>query len=456
VIKKTPMPFQFFGAKHLASGFHKTLCDVPGLGKTIQAILAAMMVGAKTVLVACPASVRLNWFQEFEECVGHTRGLDVISYNGASLPKVRERLRDKYDVFIPDEFHFLKNMESQRTGAIFSDSRGLARRASYIWPLSGTPVLNRPRELHVILRCLAAKKIHPYVDFDMFAQKFCAAYYDGMGINTKGASNLDELSMRIMGGPSPFMLRRTKAEVFPELPQRIVRRMPIEVSPADWRLVLEVEKGIVDREAYISAASRFQENFSQLGDNARLRRATGTAKVRAVAAFTDDLLETVEKISVFTWHHDVTDGLVAEFAQRGLGVSVYPSGGSDKAKKASTMRFREDPNCRVFIGNMLSAGTGINDLQYVCNDVVFAEVDWVPGIMGQAIDRVDRMDKKFKEPVNAYIPYIPGSLESAMLGSGDGKTRVINRLVDSDHGSMSWLTAPQLGMDFSSFLGDLV
>lgn len=446
------MPFQVAGATHLASGFHKMLADVPGLGKTIQAILAATMIGAKTFLVSCPASVRLGWYEEFEECLGHTRGLDVISYNGASIPGVRNRLRDKYDVFIPDEVHFCRTMEAQRTSAIFSDSRGLARRARHIWPLSGTPVLNRPRELHVVLRCLAAKKIAPYADFDAYAQRYCGAYWDGIGINTKGASNLDDLSARIMGGPDPFMLRRTKAQVFPELPQRIVRRVPIEVSAADWRSVADLEREIVDREAYISST---MENFSQLGDNARLRRATGVAKVRAVSAFVDDLLGTVGKVAVATWHHDVTDGLLADLSQRGIGCVVYPSGGTDAAKKAATDRFQQDDNCRAFLGNMASAGTGINGLQHACNDVVFAEVDWVPGTMGQFIDRVDRMDKKFPDAVNAHIPYIPDSIESAMLRSGDGKTMVIDRLVNSEHGSSSWLSVPS-GMSGLSFLGGLI
>lgn len=442
------MPFQTLGSKHLASGFIKMLADVPGLGKSLQAIMAATMIGAKSVLVTCPASVRLGWYEELEECVGHTRGWDIISYNGASIPGVRSQLRDKYDVFIGDEIHFCRTMEAQRTGAIFSDSCGLARRARHIWPLSGTPVLNRPRELHVVLRCLASQKISPYVNFEDYAQRYCGAYYDGMGINTKGASNLDDLARRIMGGPDPFMLRRTKAQVFPELPQRIVKRVPIDVSAADWKAVEDMEREILDREAYISSV---KENFSQLGDNARLRRATGIAKVRAVAAFTSDLLETVDKVVVFTWHHDVTNGLIAEFGNRGIGGVIYPSGGSDTAKKAATDRFQSDPNCRVFLGNMAAAGTGINGLQHACNDVVFAEVDWVPGTMGQAIDRVDRMDKKFPEAVNAYIPYIPRSLESAMLKSGDGKMRVIDRLVDSEHGKSSWLN-----LYSGSILGDLI
>lgn len=436
-VNKVLKPFQLVGAKHLASagnGFRKALCDVPGLGKTVQALAAASMIGAKTILVSCPASVRLGWYQEMEECFGHTRGLDVISYNGASSPKVREKLRDKYDVFIPDEFHFLKTMDSQRTGAIFSDARGLARRADYIWPLSGTPILNRPRELYVILKCLASDKISPYTNFGDFATQFCGAYWDGMGVNTKGASNLADLSQRILGGDDPFILRRTKAQVFPELPQRIIKRFPIEVSREDWKTVQDLEEEIVNREAYISS---IHENFSQLGDNAKLRRATGIAKVRAVASFVDDLLETVGKVTVFAWHKDVVVGLRDQFAARGLGCSVYPSGGSDEAKKASTMMFRNDPNCRIFLGNMIAAGTGINDLQHACNDVVFAEPDWVPGVMGQAIDRVDRMDKKYKEAVNAYIPYIEGSIEGAMLRSGDGKTKVIGKLMGDE--VSSWM-----------------
>ena len=278
------MPFQVAGAKHLASGFHKMLADDMGLGKTLTSIAAALLVGAKTALVTCPASVRPSWAQELDETLGHRKGWDIISYNGASIPKVRATLRDQYDVFIGDEIHQCKTLGSARTSAIFSDSHGLARRATYKWVLSGTPILNRPRELHVVLKCLAAKKIHPYVDFDAFAAKFCGAYFDGRAINTRGASNLDDLSARVFGGTDPFSLRRTKAQVFPELPQRIISRTPIEVSAADWKASADIPETRPATSRWILDIVHPASSFSRL-TVALVRRLSGvTLMVPSCAA----------------------------------------------------------------------------------------------------------------------------------------------------------------------------
>ena len=436
-MKKTLMPFQVTGERFLMNSYHALLAWEMGLGKTCTTISAIEKLGLKNILVICPASVRSGWKLEIEECLGKDEGRrwDIISYNAATDPKHRANLADSYDVIVCDESHFLRTPEAARTLAIFGDAGGLARRAKYKWMLSGTPVLNRPRELYVVLRCLAAGKIAPYGDFSDFAQRFCSAYFDGRSINTKGASNLDDLSQRIMGGSSPFMHRRTKAETFPELPTRIVKRIPVEVSAADWKAVEDVEREIVDREAFISTT---HENFSQLGDIAMLRRTTGLAKVRAVAAFVDDLLETIDKIVVFTWHRDVLTNLIADLSGRGRGCVAFQGGMSDTAKTAAVYKFVNDANCQVFVGNMQAAGTGLNGLQ-VANDVVLAEPDWTPGTMDQAIARVDRMGKQSPGPVTAYIPYIPGSLESSMLGVGDRKTKIIERLLGG-----SWNAQPSL------------
>jgi SWI/SNF-related matrix-associated actin-dependent regulator 1 of chromatin subfamily A len=398
---------------------------VHNCGKTIQSIAAAEMVNARSALVVCPASVRLGWLQELEETRGHTRGWDVISYNGASSSSVRASLKDRYDVFIPDEAHFVRNLETARTQAIFGTNGGLARLATYKWPLSGTPFLNRPREGYPILKALAGDRLcaKGYDTFDRFAQRFCGAYWDGHGLNTKGATNLDELRELLRG----FMLRRTKAEVLPDLPQRIITRVPIEVTVAEMAPVLAVEAEIENREAYLSPV---HEDYSGLGDLAKLRHATGLAKVGAVSRFVYDLLGTVEKIVVFTWHRDVMEKLRVALMNNGIGSVAYQGGMSDRDKSFAVGQFVNDGNARVFVGQMQAAGTGINGLQKVANDVVLAELDWTPGTMSQAIDRVDRMDKKFAlMPTNTYVPMLRGSLESAMLGVSDGKERVIDRLL---------------------------
>lgn len=424
---KTLKPFQKIGADFLAARYHALLADEPGLGKTVQAIAAAEQLGLKRMLVVCPASVRLGWRQELDECLGVKRAQKwgIVSYNGAKnftwpFPGNVDG-EAALDGIILDEVHFLKTPDSQRTQAIFGNGGGLARRARYKWALSGTPILNRPRELYPLLKTLASENIAPYNTFASYTQRYCGAYFDGRGLNTKGATHLDELARRLQG----FMLRRTKAEVLPELPPKIITRVPLSVSEVDLAPIFAEEDLIANREAKLSS---IHEDFSQLGDLARLLRLTGEAKVNATGAFIEDLLETTEKVVVFARHREVIKQLEIRFTERGFAPVVYHGGMSDAQKKAAVDVFKERPEVRVFIGQIQAAGTGINGLQDHCSTVVFAELSWVPGETGQAVDRCHRIGQTANS-VNVYLLHVPGTLESAVLNVHDGKEKVIDRLM---------------------------
>jgi SWI/SNF-related matrix-associated actin-dependent regulator 1 of chromatin subfamily A len=422
-MKKELRPFQITGSQFLQEHYHALLGDEMGLGKTITALDALDRLGLKRALVVCPASVRSNWHQEAAEC-GTLCNLSVISYNGA----VAGMGKGYYDAIVLDECHLLKTPDSQRTLAIFRNESGLARHAKYKWCLSGTPVLNRPRELYPVLKCLHPK-LSPYDTWERFTQRYCGAYFDGYSINTKGASHIDELKGKLEG----FMLRRTKAEVLKELPPRIISHPPIDLNDAEMRPIMEMERDMGDREAFLS---KTHEDYAQLGDLARLLRVTGLSKAPKTAAFVEDLLETVDKVVVFTKHRDVA-ALLFEHLKKYKPV-IYQGGMNDLQKSTAINSFvggsggedrdREGTGHRVFIGNMVAAGTGINGLQKVCSNIVFAELSWVPGEMSQAIDRCHRIGQS-SSSVNVYILHAPGTLESAMLQVHAGKQAVIDRLM---------------------------
>lgn len=422
---KTLKPFQIEGSKFLQIHPHALLADEPGLGKTIQALDAGAALGFTRWLIVCPASVRTQWKDEiyqFGRRVGlHAHGAAhfIISYEEA-VKMAKNPGPDSFDVIVLDEAHYLKTPESQRTQAIFSNPMGLARRALYKWCLTGTPALNRPRELYPILKTLAKETIEPYDTFPKFAQRFCGAYFDGERIDTRGASHLDDLATRL----SRFMLRRTKAEVLTELPSKIISKIPLELNAEEFSWIERAETEIMDRESYISSV---MENFSALGDQAHLLHAVGIAKVRAVAAFVRDLLETEEKIVVFAHHREVISQLVQKFSGMGVRSVVYQGGMSDIAKASAVDTFVCDAETRVFIGNLEAAGTGLDGLQRVSASAVFAENSWVPGQMGQALDRLHRIGQA-GNMVNGYITYAPRTIEGAVLATQDRKMNVLEKL----------------------------
>lgn len=422
-MKKKLYPYQIEGARYLATHPHALLADEPGLGKTLQAIAAAEILGLKRILVVCPASVRLNWKQEVEECLGGeaASGWQVISYHGASNAVTRAVLDASYEAIILDEAHFLKTPDSQRTQAVFGPE-GLARRAKHKWALTGTPVLNRPRELYPMVKSLAPR--FSDISWSAYTQRYCGAYFDGRGMNTKGATHLDELRGRLDG----FMIRRTKAEVLPDLPPKRYARIPLEVSAADLKFVIAEEALISDRESKISSV---HEDFSQLGDLAHLLRLTGEAKVRATVEYICDLLETTDKIVVFAKHREVIRKIEDALKLAGRGSVVYHGGMSDTQKRDAVNIFKARRGVEVFIGQIQAAGTGINGLQEVASQVVFAELSWVPGETGQAVDRLHRIGQK-ADSVLIHLPHVPGTLESAVLSTHDRKENIIDRLMGDD------------------------
>ncbi len=417
-----PEAFQEVGRDHLASDYHKVLGDQRGTGKTVQFCLAAEKVAGldATGLVTCPASVRSNWVYHIKRHFGAPRlkNWDIISYEGASNTTVRAALKDRYDIFGGDEIHKCKSIESKRSAAVLG-KHGLARRARYKWPMSGTLTPNhRPVELYPLLKTLhPAFKDHT---FATFTQRYCGAYYDGYSWNVKGATRIDELAEMLKG----FVLRRTLAEVYPGRKEPIVSHVPLELTPIDLITVNAEEDAIGGREVRLS--SRF-DMYSQLGDTAHLLRLLGEAKVPKVFQFVEDKLEDVDKVVVFARHRSVIDQLAKRFNAAGYEVVAYVGGLTDFQKDQTIKYFTHNPRCRVFIGQQDASGEGINGLQHAAQVAVIAEPLWVPGQTEQIIGRLDRMDM-MGDLVTAYVLYAAGTLDEIVPQVHGRKEAVGQRL----------------------------
>jgi SNF2 family DNA or RNA helicase len=392
--------------------------------KTYTFLLAAKKVGAKTGLITCPAGVRSHWRDQIEDVLGTTEGWDIISYNGASDLEIRAKLRAHYDVWGGDEIHFCKSLDSQRSKAIFAKAgygpgrqEGLARRAHYKWPLSGTITPNyRPVELWPMLKSMAPA--FKDMSFGVYAQKYCGAFWDGRQLNVKGASRIDELAAIL----SDFMLRRTEAEVYPDRVKPLLQRIPVELTAGDMAAVIAAEDEIGGREARISSS---YDKFSQLGDTSKLRRLLGAAKVRHIVSFVHDLLETVDKVVVFAHHRDVIAGLSAKL---GYNHVIYQGGMTDAVKDYAKAKFINDETVRLFIGQSTAAGTGVDGLQKSCSTIVLAEPSWVPGDTDQWLRRLARTGQR-EALVKAYLVYAKGTLDGMMTQVHDRKESVGGRLM---------------------------
>lgn len=423
--------FQKTGVKFLIDRKTALLADDMGLGKTVQAAAAINELKPQRVLVLTLASLKINWERELRtwadkyynyqiifkttDKIDSTANIIICNYDLIIYPDIKKQLRRlHYNIVILDEAHNLSNMEAKRSKAVYSDT-GLIRTADRVYALTGTPVRNRPKDFYIMLKVLAPECIEPYVSYENYAQRYCAAFYDSYGaLNDKGASNIEELAENI----KPFMLRRTKNEVLQELPPLIEKTIELELTP-DIQKVLddesELEEDINDY------------NNSGLGVQATIRRELGLAKLPQVYEYIKNILEQQEKVVIFAYHRDVINTIRKDFA--GYGCRVIMGGMGAKLKQMEVDLFVNDPHSRIFIGQYTAAGFGIDGLQKVASHVIFAEMDWVPGNIEQARDRIRRIGQN--NPVTAHYLVIPNTLEDNMLQAVIKKGKVITRLLSN-------------------------
>jgi SWI/SNF-related matrix-associated actin-dependent regulator 1 of chromatin subfamily A len=145
-------------------------------------------------------------------------------------------------------------------------------------------------------------------------------------------------------------------------------------------------KTLGDHEAY-SAAMRELHKGLKIGfeEMAALRHATAVAKIPHVIEHVRGCLENVDKLVVFVHHHDVANALLEAFPNAALVTGEIKPG----SRTAQVDQFQHDPNCRVFIGSIQAAGVGLT--LTAAQLAIFAELDWVPGNINQAEDRLHRI-----------------------------------------------------------------
>ena len=400
----------------LASRYHAACGDARGTGKTRTAIHAADRVQSRSNLVVCPASVRSNWHYHIETHADHPGDWDVISYNAAISDLRSAHLRARYDVCIIDEEHFCKEVDSQRAQAVLGRG-GLASRAKYIWPLSGTFAPNgRPVEYWPMLKAL-----HPafaQMSFGTYARLYCGMYFDGRENNVKGASRIDEFKAYL----DQFIITHTTEQAFPGRQAPVVSRVGVDLDKTDLAKVAEEERNILTREVKLSPAA---EDFSQMGDTATLRRLLGEAMAPRAAEFVREKLEGARKVAVFYQHTAVGAYLMKTLSQ--FQPVLIKGGMSDEQKDAAVKDFGADTDRRVAVLQQQSAGTGVDGLQRACSTAVFAEPDWTPGETEQRVGRLDRKGAE-GELVTAYILFARGTLSETVLSVHDNKDKVRAKL----------------------------
>lgn len=428
-------PFQEIGVSWLRDRTYALLADEMGLGKTVQAVMAARnrdIWGVDRVLIVCPASLKYVWCRAIQKWAGNSdiqvynstrdefenRQWTIVNYDLLLYRDIFTPLHaSRFKVGIFDEAHYLKNMESTRTKLVLL--RGaLASRTDKKWFLTGTPILNRPVELYAILKACAPEVIAPFTSYMGYTRYFCGGFQDGLTWNDRGASHIDELNARLVR--SGFMLRRTKAEVLPELPEKTYEIIPVQVDQKPEFEFLWQK----DDATKVNLGDYFNEDVS-LGQLAAARQYIALEKLKVVIPHIKNLLLEKEKVVVFAHHREVVSKLVDALKEYN---PVKVIGGiSAKEKDDAENNFQTVPGTRVFIGNIQAAGTGLT--LTAADTAIFAELDWTPGNLIQASDRIHRIGQKSACLIQMFVT--KDSIEEYMLRRLVEKKEVCERVLNS-------------------------
>ncbi len=269
---------------------------------------------------------------------------------------------------------------------------------------------NRPRDLFHLLVAVR----HPLANsFYASARRYCAAYDNGYGLDTRGASNLEELAQLVSG----VMLRRTKDEAL-DLPEKVRTWLPVEARGVERALALE-ERALAYLGEHPARGGPTWVTF--LGLLNRSRHALAVAKAPATAGLVADPLEGGHKAVVFTSYTEVVDRFLKEFGAAAVAIT---GDHSPAQRQAAVDALQGDDSVRLLVGNLKAAGVGIN--LTAATHVVFNDLDWVPGNHWQAEDRIHRIGQT--SATFATYCYTPGTLDGYVAALLEEKARNIGVL----------------------------
>ena len=418
---------------------------VHNCGKSIQTIgFINLTPTISSVLIVCPASVKINWSRELARWL--TRPFTIGIANGGKFPAtqiviinydilkkhVKALTLNTWDLMVLDECQAIRNSKTQRSESV----RQIPATRKLL--LTGTPIVNRPKELFNLINLLDPAR---WPNFFKYGIRFCAGYQSQWGWDFTGASHLDELQQILR---ETVMLRRRKVEVIKELPPKT--RQVIELPSTGMEDFVRQEQEVSDRYETMMLHATTEMEFAQATGNredyeaavaglrkahaygfeemANVRHLTAVAKLPVALEELTDRLESIDKILVFAHHHDVIAGLMAGLAA--FNPVSLTGEHSQTQRQEAIDRFQTDPTCRVFIGSIQASGLGIT--LTAASTVAFVELDWVPGNITQAEDRAHRIGQAGNVLVLHLV--VDGSIDSKLAKTILEKQRVIDAALD--------------------------
>ncbi len=414
------------------------LADEMGLGKTLQAlalVAAARSAHTRTVLraphlVVCPASLVENWRREAARFApelkvfvhhGNRRlaGRDFATYD-LVLTSYGTLARDsvlfesvEFDLILADEAQHLKNRRTQAAQSL----RALRGRGRFL--LTGTPLENSLDDLRSL--------------FEFLMPGFLAKVPPGLKREERGWHDA-----QLRTQTAPYILRRTKAAVAPELPEKIEQTIWCEPSAAQAalyrRMQEDSERELMDLAAQGSSEGNLR--FAVFTQLLRLRQlccdprlvpaardatAADSAKLEAFRELLAESIDEGHRMLVFSQFTSLLGLLREELDAQGVTHCYLDGSLTPKARQAAVDKFQNDPSVPVFLISLKAGGTGLNLTG--ADVVVHFDPWWNPAAEAQATDRAHRIGQT--KVVTSYKLICAGTVEEKVLALQDTKRALL-------------------------------
>ncbi len=438
------------------------LADDMGLGKTVQVLVFLLSLrerqhSSKADLIVLPRSLLVNWQRE---AARFTPSLRILEYHGADRERELPTL-DQYDLVVTTygimmrdiqflrqyRFHYIVLDESQAIKNPIAQTSRAARllQSDHRLVMTGTPVENSVMELWSQFAFINPGMLG---SMDYFREEFASP------IERKADAEQAQLLRKMI---FPFILRRTKDQVAPELPERTERIIYTDMESGQRKMYLRT------RDYYRGLLMGLLEDGKQV-DDVRFKILEGLLRLRQICnhpALLDHdfhgesgkfelLTETLDtlrseghKVLVFSQFVEMLKLLRRDLDQRHVPYLYLDGRTTDRQERVD--EFQSDAEIPFFLISLKAGGVGLN--LTAADYVIHIDPWWNPAVEMQASDRTHRIGQD--KPVFIYKLIVRDSVEEKIIQLQDRKKDLVGQLITTDSGFLKSLTSEDVKVLFS-------
>ena len=452
-------PYQEEGFAWLSTladnGLAGILADEMGLGKSLQTIAVLLSraheLQQAPALVVCPASLVYNWQAEFAKfgsqlqvavLAGPKRQRDELLARGGyqvlvtSYDTLRVDIdgiaQREFSFQVIDEAQYIKNHATKAARAVKAVS------AAHRIALTGTPIENRLSELWSIFDYLMPGMLGPY---RRFRERYEAPILAGD----------DEASALLGAKVGPFILRRLKADVLADLPEKLESVVHAKLEGEQRRLYSAHEARLLQALTEGDDGALAQGRIAVLAELTKLRQlccdprllyedaSQPGAKLAAIAQLVESAHEAGQKALVFSQFTSFLELIAAELSAHGWDYYTITGATPKEERLRLVERFNAD-EVPVFLISLKAGGTGLNLTG--ASVVIHADPWWNAAAQNQATDRAHRIGQT--RDVSVFKVIADGTIEERIVRLQEAKSSLADAVLGADSASLAALSRDEL------------